>query len=280
MGHARSELHRAVELLCGASFTVAMTGAGVSAGSGISTFRAEDGIWARFPVEEYGTAAAFRRDPEKVWRLFGSLDGELRDARPNPAHTALAALEKLGLLGGLVTQNIDGLHQAAGSREVVELHGTVATGHCPGCRRTYRREDVAPWPPAPRCSSCDAVLRPDIVLFDDIIPEQAFSRAAKLFRKADAVLAVGTGLEVAPASWLVMGAPAYGATVVVVDPHPSAKARAVATVVVAAAAEEALPALVEIARGINCPVTARAEEPHAGRGLKPVRGDLEEGSPR
>lgn len=244
----RSELQRAAELLCTASFTVAMTGAGVSAGSGVSTFRAEDGIWARFPVEEYGTAAAFRRDPEKVWELFGSLDGELRDARPNPAHTALATLEQLGLLKGVVTQNIDGLHQVAGSRVVIELHGTVATGHCPRCREAYRRGEVTPWPPAPRCSACGTILRPDIVLFDDIIPEEAFWRAAQLFRRADAVLAIGTALEVAPASWLVMGAPANGANVIVVDPHPSPKARMVAATVIAAPAEEALPELVEIAQ--------------------------------
>ncbi len=239
----RDHVAAAAAILARASRTVAFTGAGISVASGISTFREENGIWARFPVEEYGTAEAFRRDPERVWELFGALEQELRRARPNPAHEALARLEALGRLAAVITQNIDGLHQRAGSRRVVEYHGTMASAHCPSCALAVRADEVPPWPPAPRCSACGAVLKPDVILFGDPIPFRALEESRELMAAADAVLAVGTTLEVAPASWLVLDASDRGVPVVVVDPRPSAVARGAATVLLEGPAEEALPAL-------------------------------------
>ncbi len=237
-------LRAAAAILREASRAVAFTGAGISVASGISTFREEDGIWARYPVEEYGTAEAFLRDPERVWELFGAVEAELRRARPNPAHEALAHLEAAGRLAAVVTQNIDGLHRRAGSRRVVEYHGTMESGHCPRCGFSVRREEVPPWPPAPRCPSCGAVLKPDVVLFGDPIPAEALAESARLMEAADAVLAVGTTLEVAPASWLVLDASDRGVPVIVVDPRPTRVARNAATVLLEAPAEEVLPALV------------------------------------
>ncbi len=223
---------------------VAFTGAGISAASGLSTFRAEDGIWARFPIEEYGTADAFRQHPERAWELFGAIEAELARARPNPAHEALASLEEMGIVEAVVTQNIDGLHRRAGSRNVIEYHGTAATGHCPACGRRFRREALPPYPPAPRCPECAAVVRPDVVLFGDPIPADAAAAAERALATAETVLVVGSTLEVMPASWLVLSASRRGARVAVVDPKPSASARRIADLVVATPAERALPELV------------------------------------
>lgn len=238
--------HRAANILRENQPAVAFTGAGVSAASGIPTFRAADGVWARFPVEEYGTADAFTRDPERCWKLFGELSRQLGDIRPNRAHQGLARLEEIGLLDAVITQNIDNLHQRAGSRRVIELHGTAATAHCPRCKRRFRSEELPTWPPAPRCPECRAVVRPDVVLFGDPMPVDAMEQAHRLIDAAGTVLAVGTSLQVLPASWLVLEAARRRVPVILVDPSPSPDARRAATVVLQAPAEEAIPALVEI----------------------------------
>lgn len=238
-------LEELIRILSTSADTVAFTGAGISAPSGLSTFRSEAGIWSRFPVEEYGTTEAFRHNPERSWELFGALEQELQRARPNPAHEALAELDLLGVVKAVVTQNIDGLHQQAGSREVVEYHGSATTGHCPRCGRRFRRDELPPWPPAPRCQDCSAVLRPDVVLFGDPIPPEAALRAEELLRAADTILVVGSTLEVMPASWLVFSAARRGAQVAVVDPNPSSAARSIADLVVPEPAEVVLPATVD-----------------------------------
>jgi NAD-dependent deacetylase len=244
MADLATAIAEAAAVLAGSSFAVGFTGAGISVASGIPTFRDRSGIWTRFPIEEYGTAAAFARDPEKTWELFGSLAPGLESAQPNPAHLAMAELEEMGKLKAVVTQNIDGLHQRAGSREVIEFHGTHDTGHCPQCRRTFVMKELPAWPPAPRCPDCNTVVKPDVVLFGDQIPDEAMSRAGAAFSRCDAVLAVGTSLQVPPASWLVLEAGRRGIRVIVVDPQPSSFAEMAATVTIAAAAEEALPRIV------------------------------------
>lgn len=239
-------LQRLAELLRTARPAVAFTGAGVSTASGLSTFRAQDGIWARFPIEEYGTAEAFQRDPERAWELFGAIEGEFEAARPNPAHQALAELEAMNLLEGVITQNIDGLHQRAGSQRVVEYHGTAETAHCPRCQRRFGRDALPPWPPAPRCPRCGVVVRPDVVLFGDPIPAEASREAEALLGHAGTVLVVGSTLEVMPASWLVVAASRRGSRIAVVDPKPSRVARELAELVIPRPAEEALPELVDL----------------------------------
>ncbi len=237
-------LEELIQILSASAATIAFTGAGISAPSGLSTFRSRHGVWSRFPVEEYGTAQAFRHDPERSWELFGALEQELQGVRPNPAHESLAELERLGVVKAVVTQNIDGLHQKAGSREVVEYHGSATTGHCPKCGRRFRRDELPPWPPAPRCNDCGAVFRPDVVLFGDPIPAAAALRVEELFRSADVILVVGSTLEVMPASWLVFSAAQRGARVAVVDPNPSNAGRSTASLVIAEPAEVALPKVV------------------------------------
>ncbi len=247
----RSAIAEASKVFATASCAVGFSGAGISAGSGIPTFREADGIWTRYPIQEYGTADAFLRDPEKTWELFGNLAADLDAARPNPAHLAMAELESRGQLRAVVTQNIDGLHQRAGSVEVIEYHGNAATGRCPRCQRSFTLRELSPWPPAPRCPQCIEVIRPDVVLFGDPIPEAAARRAQELFTVCDAVLAVGSSLQVAPASWLVVAAAHRGSAVIVIDPEPSAIAASAATVMLEGPAEEILPAIVANLRDSN-----------------------------
>jgi NAD-dependent deacetylase len=180
---------------------VALTGAGVSTESGIPDFRSAGGVWERFDAYEVASIDAFRRDPERVWEFYGLRLDVLADARPNPAHLALARLEAGGLVEAVVTQNVDRLHHAAGSRDVVEVHGSIGAAVCLDCGR--REEDVRPLLPLPRCEGCGAVLKPAVVMFGELLPAAAIERATALAQRARLLLVVGTSLEV----WPVAGLP-------------------------------------------------------------------------
>jgi NAD-dependent SIR2 family protein deacetylase len=152
---------------------VALTGAGVSTESGIPDFRSADGIWAQYDPMEYASIEAFRRDPVKVWEFYGKRLGALLEAKPNAAHDALAELERRGLLSAVITQNIDRLHALAGSQDVVEVHGSIATSVCLRCGTTATLEDVLALledAPAPACPSCGAILKPNVVMFGELLP--------------------------------------------------------------------------------------------------------------
>jgi NAD-dependent deacetylase len=180
---------------------VALTGAGASTESGIPDFRSAGGIWAQFDPYEVASIDGFGRDPDRVWEFYGLRLGVLREARPNAAHLALAKLEHDGLLQAVITQNVDGLHRAAGSRDVIEVHGTIATASCPRCG--HREDEPARLLPLPRCASCDTVLKPDVVMFGELLPVDAIERATKLAQEAALLLVVGSSLEV----WPVAGLP-------------------------------------------------------------------------
>lgn len=179
----------------------ALTGAGVSVESGIPDFRSPGGLWTDYPPEEYATLSAFRRDPARAWRLFRALDALLRGRRPNPAHAALAALEAAGRLELLVTQNIDGLHQAAGSQRVAEIHGDGRRLHCIACGRL---EEAAAGRVAgggfPRCPGCGAPLKPNVVLFEE--PVRGLGEIAVAIGRCDLLLVAGTSALVHPAASL------------------------------------------------------------------------------
>jgi NAD-dependent deacetylase len=204
---------------------VALTGAGVSTESGIPDFRSPTGIWAQFDPREYATLGAFRRDPEKVWRFYAPRFAMLADAEPNRAHRALAALEGLGLLRAVVTQNIDLLHERAGSRDVIEVHGSIRTSTCPGCRARYALEDVLPLieagAGAPGCPRCGDILKPDVVFFDELLPSEAIDRAYELAEEARLLLVVGSSLEVYPVADLPSTTLAAGGKVAVVNQGPT-----------------------------------------------------------
>lgn len=200
------DVDRIAQLLEGARFAVCMTGAGVSTGSGIPDFRSPGtGLWANVDPMEVATISAFREDAEKFWSFYSERMGMLTSAEPNPAHVALARLEDAGYLGGLITQNIDRLHHAAGSREVAEVHGSIDQAECLTCGSTYPYDRVAQAISAgvavPTCD-CGAPLKPGVVLFGEGLPQEAFSRAAGWAEKADLMLVAGSSLGVYPVAGL------------------------------------------------------------------------------
>jgi NAD-dependent protein deacetylase/lipoamidase len=184
---------------------VVLTGAGVSTESGIPDFRSASGLWAQFDPLEFGSIEAFRRDPIKVWSFYKPRISMLTDAEPNPAHVALAELEQHGLVQAVVTQNIDLLHGRAGSREVVEVHGSIRTATCPGCGARYELQQVLELladADAPVCPACWSIVKPDVVFFGELLPPEAIDRAYKLARGAALMLVVGSALEVHPIAGL------------------------------------------------------------------------------
>ncbi len=186
--------------------TVALTGAGVSVPSGIPDFRTpETGLWANVDPMEVAHIDVFERDPARFWSYYRPRFHSLGDKRPNVAHEALAELERRGLLAGVITQNIDRLHRAAGSENVVEVHGSIATSTCRECEASYGveavdalfdRDGIA------RCSSCGGAVKPDVVLFGEMLPEAAMAKAHALAAEAELMLCIGSSLVVHPVAGL------------------------------------------------------------------------------
>ena len=234
---------RLAELIGDRQPCVVLTGAGVSTESGIPDFRSPTGIWTRYDPMEYATIEAFRRDPEKVWDFYSKRLGVLAHAEPNPAHRALAELERAGFVEAVITQNVDRLHERAGSREVIEVHGSLRTSSCLGCGHSEPFERVVELLPVPRCERCGAVLKPDVVMFGELLPEQAIDRAFELARRARLFLVVGSSLEVYPVAGLPEEALAGGAALAIVNRGPTAY-DAQAELKVAAPAAETLSAVV------------------------------------
>jgi len=180
---------------------VALTGAGISVESGIPSFRGAGGLWDRFDPMEYAHIQAFRRDPAKVWQLLKELDATITRARPNPAHYALAELEAKGFLTGIITQNVDNLHQAAGSKRVVEYHGNALVFVCDTCKGHHPRETLD-FSRTPLYCLCGGLIRPDVVFFGEAIPPAAQTEAEELAKHCDLMIVIGTSGEVAPASYI------------------------------------------------------------------------------
>jgi NAD-dependent deacetylase len=198
---------RVAELIGEASSVVALTGAGISVPSGIPDFRSPGtGLWANVDPMEVAHISVWRRDPARFWGFYGQRFAMLEGKRPNGAHRALAELERRGLLRAVITQNIDGLHRAAGTRELIEIHGSVATASCQSCGASYPLADtrarLAAAPDGvPRCD-CGRPLKPDVVLFGELLDEAAMERASTLASEADLMLCIGSSLEVHPAAGL------------------------------------------------------------------------------
>ena len=191
---------------------VVLTGAGVSTESGIPDFRSESGIWADVDPFEVASIQAFGRDPERVWGFYRDRIHLLREAEPNAAHHALAELERRGLVEAVVTQNIDTLHSRAGSREVIEVHGSIRSAECLRCLWSEPAEAVLAQleeRPSPLCPQCDDVLKPGVVLFGELLPPGSMERATDLARMAGLVLVIGSSLEVWPVAGLPLEARAF-----------------------------------------------------------------------
>jgi NAD-dependent deacetylase len=217
----REVLRRAAEVLRDRGNAVALTGAGISVESGVPAFRGTQGMWAKYDPMEYASLGGFIRDPEKAWRMLAEMMAVLAAAAPNPAHRGLAALERMDLLRAVVTQNIDGLHQAAGSRRVVEYHGNPETLLCLACESRYpTRERVREGIP-PRCD-CGRILKPDVVFFGELIPRETLDEAEILVRECDVLLVIGTSAQVAPACDLPRLARDGGAFIIEINPEETA----------------------------------------------------------
>lgn len=218
-------VERLAELVASRRRCVVLTGAGVSTESGIPDFRSPGGLWAEFDPFEYGSIEAFRADPEKVWRFYAPRFSVLTDAEPNAAHRALAALERAGYVEAVVTQNIDLLHERAGSRDVVEVHGSIRTSTCIGCGARYPLDRVLALlaeAPAPACPACGAILKPDVVFFGELLPAAAMERAYALARGTRLLLVVGSALEVYPVAGLPYETLGAGGDVAIVNRGPTA----------------------------------------------------------
>jgi NAD-dependent deacetylase len=225
-GQVTTRAERLAELIRGAGSVVALTGAGISVPSGIPDFRSPgSGLWANVDPMEVAHIDAWRADPERFWHFYGSRFQTLRDKQPNGAHRVLVELERRGVLDGVVTQNIDRLHRRAGTRELVEVHGTIDSSSCLACGARFpldevqQRLDESPVS-VPACD-CGAPLKPDVVLFGEFLPEGALERAYALAAGADVLLCVGSSLEVHPIAQLPGVTRQAGGAVAIVTAGPT-----------------------------------------------------------
>jgi NAD-dependent deacetylase len=223
---------------------VVLTGAGISTESGIPDFRSPTGIWATYDPMEYATIDAFLRDPVKVWDFYGRRLQMLGDAEPNDGHRALAELEERGWVKAVVTQNIDRLHERAGSRALVEVHGSIRTSSCLDCGTVVRLADVVELLPVPTCPACGRVLKPDVVMFGELLPAAEIARAEQLAREAGVLLVVGSSLEVYPVAGLPLETLANAGQLAIVS-RGSTPFDARASIVIDGGAGETLRALAD-----------------------------------
>lgn len=240
-------LERASALLGCARTVVAFTGAGISTASGLADFRSPGGLWDRHPVVTYGEFLQNEEARTRYWAMRRELIPALLAARPNPAHQALAAMESNGRLQAVITQNIDGLHQQAGSVKVIELHGTNMRASCLDCGRAWPIAEIQSrldgGDKVPRCAACGGLIKPDTVSFGQSLPEQALSEAFQWARSSDVLLMIGSSLAVQPAALIVPAAAESGAVLVFVN-HQETPYDSLAEVRFAEKADRVLPELV------------------------------------
>ncbi len=197
---------------------VALTGAGISADSGIPTFRGKNGLWNRYRPEELATFEAFSRNPELVWEWYSWRLEKVLDAKPNKAHKALALLEKKGLLKAVITQNVDNLHERAGSKNVIHLHGRIDEGRCLNCGKIIKFSKAPKG--IPKCE-CNGIIRPNVIWFGEALPEKELREAIELCSNNN-VIVIGTSAIVQPAASLPLFAKQNGYKIIEVNPTETA----------------------------------------------------------
>jgi len=227
---------------------IALTGAGVSVESGIPDFRSAGGLWSRYDPEEYAHIDGFRRDPVKIWNMLREIIAVIGAATPNPGHSALTELEAMGHLSCIITQNVDGLHQEAGSQNVIEFHGSNRFLICPQCGFREKTERFDTLHTVPRCPACSAVLKPDVVFFGEAIPADAMAKAFDEADRADLVLVIGTSAVVYPASGIPSTAQRHGAKVVEINLEETDLTRHTTDYFIRGAFGETLPRVVAAVR--------------------------------
>ncbi len=207
------------QLLAEAESMCVLTGAGLSAESGVPTFRGEEGIWKKFKPEEFANFDAFIRNPELVWEWYSYRKKVMNAVEPNPGHYALAEMQDLVPDFTHVTQNVDNLHARAGCKGVLELHGNITRSYCIDCRTDASESSQRVFEKVPRCESCGGLLRPDVVWFGEFLPAAVFEQGAEAARRCDMFLCVGTSGVVYPAASLPLMAREAGAYVVEINPE-------------------------------------------------------------
>jgi len=226
-----------------------LTGAGISVDSGIPDFRSEGGLWERYDPHEYATYESFLRNPTKFWEMGQELAEVFLKAKPNEAHMALAELERRSNLLGIITQNIDNLHQTAGSKRVVELHGSFLRAYCLECNTEYVGEAihqrVANGEIPPKCDKCAGVLKSEAVLFGEPMPETAMSEAIGICRAADLMIVIGSSLTIYPAAFLPQLAKNSGARIILVNLEGTNRDN-IADVVLRGRASEIVPRIIGV----------------------------------
>lgn len=237
-------------MLLRSRYAIALTGAGISVESGIPDFRGKNGLWSRLDPFEYGHIDSFRLNPGKVWKMLMEMGALVESVNPNGAHIALAELEKLGVIKMVITQNVDSLHQRAGSINVIEFHGNFRRMHCDRCHKVYMRADVSLVRLPPLCT-CGGPVRPDIVMFGEGIPHEAYSRAFDAAAKCDLMLVVGTSASVVPASELPRIAKKNGAHVLEINPVASDLTRKITELHIMESAGQALGNILGIVKSMH-----------------------------
>jgi NAD-dependent deacetylase len=257
MGHATIE--KVVDIFHGSQSAVALTGAGISVPSGIPDFRGERGLWTRYDPDLCASYSRFCKDPSYFWEMHLEILTALHDALPNPAHAALVTLEKNHRLNGIITQNIDGLHQKAGSKTVYELHGSTESCSCIACGKEHAMQDISSHlfsfnrdhlislmrsgEEIP-CCECGGFIKPNVVLFGEMMPLQTVHAAEELVQSCDLLLVIGSSLYVQPAASIPLLAQKGGSTLVIVN-KDAGPLDFRADCVLLGEAEEILPRIVE-----------------------------------
>ncbi|RKY83581.1 NAD-dependent protein deacylase [candidate division KSB1 bacterium] len=204
---------------------VAFTGAGISAESGIPTYRGKGGFWTKYDPDKYASIDYFEKDPSYYWSFFKeSRKPILENAKPNPAHYSLAELEKREKLRCVITQNIDGMHQQAGSKNVIELHGTTRNFRCKRCEKFYTLEEIGELLKVelpPLCKECKGIIRPNVIFFGEMLPQDALRRAISEAENCDFMMAIGSSLVVYPAAQIPLIAKDKGAILLIINVEPT-----------------------------------------------------------
>ena len=244
----KNAIKRAIELVANSSRIVALTGAGISVDSGIPDFRSEGGLWERYDPHEYATIESFNQNPTKFWTMGRELAETILQAKPNSAHLGLSKLESDKKLIGIITQNIDNLHQDAGSKRIVELHGNYLRAYCTKCSKEFVgdavHQRVVNGEIPPKCDVCKGVLKSEAILFGEPLPETAMEEAVDLCRQTDLMLVIGSSLTIYPAAFLPQLAKNAGAKIVLVNLEGTNRDD-VADIVIRGRATEIIPKLVE-----------------------------------
>jgi NAD-dependent deacetylase len=238
-------IQRAAKDILHSKKTVALTGAGISVESGIPAFRGSQGLWEKYDPDEYAHIDAFHSNPDRVWLMLKEMFSLIMTAKPNPAHVGLAELERMGLLSSIITQNVDGLHQAAGNRNVIEFHGTHRTLSCLKCSTKIEGSSLTLEDLPPHCSHCSSLLKPDVVFFGEPIPWEAQIRSLKETESCSAMLVIGTSAVIYPAASIPITAKERGAIIIEINKEPTPLTNQISDYLISGSAGEIVPAIVE-----------------------------------